>query len=65
MCLCVYSPPMPTQMHAEKHVGKWRNAIIWEEEKGDCGAGVGSQNKGEGEALKNNTWWYQAICTFV
>jgi hypothetical protein len=56
---------MPTQMHAEKHVGKWRNAIIWEEEKGDCGAGVGSQNKGEGEALKNNTWWYQAICTFV
>lgn len=45
---------MPTQMHAEKHVGKWRNAIIWEEEKGDCGAGVGggkgASNLAQGES---------------
>lgn len=40
---------MLTQMHAEKHVGKWRNVIIWEEEKGDWRAGQGSQNKRKGQ----------------
>ena len=61
----VSSPPMPTQMHAEKHVRKRRSAIIWEKEKGDCGPGGGSQNQGEEEALKSNLGWDRAVCTLM